>query len=198
MEELVRINTIYLDNLLRQYISFRMYKGSQHRDDVRAIKENLQEHVEMVYNQIADQVTISSTHSIGDKYFNGRAIKLEYKGDWKLLRQLRNFESVRTNILNELTPQPSDNIFRRPHSKYSSSIVRKYERRMNEHEEESKKNIGEIEVEMPLGTTNRIYEQDEEYFEDDKWNLVQSQLIISDLSDLKKDDSISNSFFRSR
>ena len=186
MEELVRINVLYLENLFNQYLHYRRHKGGQHREYICKIKKKLQQQVEMVYSLISDQVTVPPSFIAGEKYFNERAIKNDYDGDWKLLRQLKSFETLREKILKELVPQPPSNLFRRDHSKYSSSILKRYENSFDSLKSDNDLLSDDEEVKLPRRLANAIIERDDEYFNDDKWDLEHAAIIVNSLGQLQQ------------
>lgn len=187
MEELVRINVLYLDNLLQQYLNYRRYKGGQNREYITKIKKRLKEQVEMVYKMISDQVTVQPTHAFGEKHFNNRAIKSDFEMDWRLLRQLKNFELLRDRILSELIPKPPENLFRRENSKFSSSILKRYEKYFDSLKSKDDKDNDEDEVNLPKRFQDTVFELDEEYFMDDKCNLPYTALVVDRLGQLQPD-----------
>ena len=141
----------------------------------------------MVYNLISDQVTVQPSYTSGEKYFNKKAIRLDYERDWKLLRQLKNFELLRDKILDDLIPKPPANLFRRKNSKFSSSILKRYENSFDSWKSNDDINSDDEEIKLPRRLANAIIERDDEYFMEDKWDLKHATLVVNSLGQLQQE-----------
>lgn len=130
------------------------------------MKKQLLKQLETVYSIVTHQVTDLPAHSVDEKHFNERALKEKYTKDWRLLRQLNRLEKIREEILCECGLLPHPNLFRRPHSKYSSSIMRRFTEsfiKISKKED----HMSDDDICIPSRMKKSTLDYDEEFFDED-------------------------------
>lgn len=188
MDEIVRVKVQYLDHLLKQLIHHKEFKGKQFRDDVPAIAKKLVRDLEEIMQEVTEQITTDPAHTIGEKYFNGRALKSQYEGNWKLRRQLEHLEFVKNRVLDEwaihvksdLIDDTTDGILSTYHGSFDGENSQQTGSLSGQQENEE-------EHKLPERFILSVIDYDKEQLEEENSNLRSAYFVSSELGELQND-----------